>query len=106
MSVGEFILTLISATGIVGLFTKFILSAVGKKLQKEKSDREALEKGVQALLRDRLISLYESSKHSDGVPIYVKQNFENMYEQYHALGANGVMDSIHEEFQNLPTSGS
>lgn len=106
MNIAEFILTLISATGIVGLFTKFTLSAIGKKLQKEKSDREALEKGVQALLRDRLISLYEASKHSDGVPIYVKQNFENMYEQYHALGANGVMDSIHEEFQNLPTSGS
>lgn len=26
-----------------------------------------------------------------------------MWKQYHNLGANGVMDEIHEKFKNLPT---
>ena len=65
----------------------------------------ALESGVQALLRDRLIYQYEKYKSRGYAPIYAKENFENLYEQYHKLGANGVMDSIHEEFKNLPASG-
>ena len=36
-------------------------------------------------------------------PIYVKENFENMWKQYHNLGVNGVMDGIHEAFMALPT---
>ena len=28
--------------------------------------------------------------------------FENMYQQYHSLGKNGVMDDIHEKFKALP----
>ena len=36
-------------------------------------------------------------------PIYARQNFENCWEQYHSLGANGVMDDIHRKFLKLPT---
>jgi hypothetical protein len=29
-------------------------------------------------------------------------NVENMYQQYHSLGENGVMDDMHLRFMNLP----
>ena len=29
-----------------------------------------------------------------------------MYNQYHSLGANGVMDDIKEKFESLPTEAA
>ena len=95
------LITVLTSSGILGIFTQFLLTRVKASEQKQ----NALELGVQALLRDRLIYQYEKYKAKGYAPIYAKENFENLYEQYHRLGANGVMDSIHEEFKNLPASG-
>lgn len=64
---------------------------------------EALERGVQALLRDRLYQSYTHYSERGYAPIQARENFENMWRQYHNLGKNGVMDSIHEKFMDLPT---
>lgn len=95
------LITILTSSGIIGIFTQFLLNRLKASEQKQ----IALELGVQALLRDRLIYQYEKYKTRGYAPIYAKENFENLYEQYHKLGANGVMDSIHEEFKNLPASG-
>ncbi len=95
------LITVLTSSGILGIFTQFLLNRLKASEQKQ----NALELGVQALLRDRLIYQYEKYKAKGYAPIYAKENFENLYEQYHRLGANGVMDSIHEEFKNLPASG-
>ena len=95
------LITVLTSSGIIGIFTQFLLNRL--KVSEEK--QLALELGVQALLRDRLIHQYEKYKSRGYAPIYAKENFENLYEQYHKLGANGVMDSIHEEFRNLPARG-
>ena len=65
---------------------------------------EALERGVQALLRDRLIEIHDEYCPKNEIPLHVKDNFDNLYQQYHALGKNGVMDSFHEEVMDLPTT--
>jgi len=66
--------------------------------------QEALERGVQALLRDRLIKIHDDYCPKNEIPLHVKDNFDNLYQQYHALGKNGVMDSFHEEVMELPTT--
>ena len=33
----------------------------------------------------------------------IKENFENVYTNYHSLGLNGVMDGIRKSFMELPT---
>lgn len=63
---------------------------------------EAVCLGVQALLRDRLIQSYNHYAEKGYAPIYAKENFENMWQQYHNLGANGVMDETHKKFLALP----
>lgn len=63
----------------------------------------AVEKGVQAILRDRLYQSYNQFHEKGYAPLYARENFENMYQQYHNLGKNGVMDDIHEKFLELPT---
>lgn len=58
--------------------------------------------GVQALLRAQMIHDYNKYSELGYAPIYARQNFENCWAQYHALGANGVMDDIHVKFLELP----
>ena len=75
-----------------------------KKSKTEAQRQGAIEKGLQALLRSQMINDYNHYKDKGFAPIYAKDNFENVWKQYHNLGVNGVMDSIHEEFMTLPTS--
>lgn len=59
--------------------------------------------GVQALLRAQLIADWNRYSEKGYAPIYARENFENVYQQYHNLGANGVMDDIRNKFLALPT---
>lgn len=58
--------------------------------------------GVQALLRAQMIHDYNKWAERGYAPIYARENFQNCWDQYHALGANGVMDDIHNKFLTLP----
>lgn len=77
-----------------------ILAAVFKILF---AQIKAIKRGLQALLRAQLIEDYNKWSEKGYAPIYARQNFENCWFQYHALGANGVMDDIHGKFLELPT---
>ena len=91
--------SVLSATGILGIGTRSILN----RMQKQDARQKALEYGVQALLRDRMLQCYNKYIDAGFAPIYAKENYENMYRQYHELGGNGVMTHLHEEFMALPT---
>ena len=60
--------------------------------------------GVQALLRAQMIDDYNRYSKLGYAPIYARENFENCWKQYHSLGANGVMDDLHDKFMDLPTT--
>lgn len=64
---------------------------------------QAMKAGMQAMLRAQMISDYNKWNEREYAPIYARENFENCWEQYHHLGANGVMDDIHKKFLALPT---
>lgn len=64
--------------------------------------REANNRGTQALLRDRLLQAYHFFMRRGVVTYGEARNFENMYQAYHALGKNGVMDSVYTRFQQIP----
>lgn len=91
------------------LFGSGLLITVGRyfisRIKAIEAKNEAVCTGVQALLRDRLLSTYNHYLEKGYAPIYAKENFENMWTQYHALGENGVMDEIHEKFLTLPDRG-
>ena len=83
-----------------------ILTAVWRKIKLNEKKTESVQLGVQALLRDRLYSTYLKYAEKGYAPIYARENFENMYKQYHVLGANGVMDDIYRKFMDLPLEES
>ena len=63
----------------------------------------AIRKGVQALLRAQMINDYNLWTERGYAPVYARDNFENCWKNYEALGVNGVMKSIHDKFMALPT---
>ena len=62
----------------------------------------ALKRGVQALLRAQMINDYNKWSERAYAPLYARQNFENLWVQYEALGENGVMEDLHMKFLKLP----
>ena len=88
------------------LFGSGLLFTVGgyfiNRFKANERKTEAICLGVQALLRDQLIKAYNKCSEKGYAPIYAKENFDNMWKQYHNLGVNGVMDEIHEKFMKLP----
>ncbi len=85
-------LTLLGVPAIMAGIIKFLLNQV-----------KGVRLGVQALLRSQMIDDYNRYKDKGYAPIYAKESFENCWKQYHALGANGVMNDLHERFLQLPT---
>lgn len=93
-------ISLLAQTGIIGIIVKKALS----KKQAGDEKTVALCKGVQAILRHNLYDMYADYYEARSfAPPHVKEDFENMYKQYHALGQNGVMDRVYDEFMRLPT---
>lgn len=75
---------------------------VNSVIKKTRDDTNALKLGIQALLRSQMIAEYNKYNEKGYAPVYARENFENCWKQYHSLGANGVMDDLHEKFLDLP----
>ena len=100
------ILALIGIPSVItALLNHFERKAIRKENAKIKAQdkTDALALGVQALLRAQMIADYNHYSEKGWAPIYARENFENVWRQYEALGANGVMDDIHNKFKALPT---
>ena len=86
-------LCLLGVPALVIAIVKYLLSQI-----------KGVRMGVKALLRAQMINDYNKWMELGWAPIYARQNFENCWEQYHALkGPNGVMDDLHNKFLGLPT---
>lgn len=79
-----------------------LVTAIGTWILVQIRQNKAIKKGLQAALRSQLIDMYNEWVPKKWAPLYVKDNYENVYTQYHSLGKNGVMDRYHEEFMSLP----
>ena len=60
--------------------------------------------GLQAVLKDLLKIRYLEWIEKGYAPMDARDDLERMYQAYHGLGANGVMDSLREQFLALPTA--
>lgn len=92
-------LCLFSVPALILMIVKYMLN----QIKQNRKDTEAVKLGLQALLRSQMISDYNKYSEKGFAPVYARDNFENCWEQYHSLGANGVMDDLHEKFLDLPT---
>ncbi len=97
-------------SGFVALLITRGMKARDAKQEEIRKQNEDLEKqnkaimaGVQAILRDRLLQAYRHYDTKGWADYDDRMNIENIWTQYHALGANGIMDGYREKFLALPS---
>lgn len=120
---------IVMAAGIPSLISGLVLLKINRMINRSEAARknqeeirqkrdkliaeqnEAMEKqnkalmaGVQAILRDRLLQGYKHYEAKGWADYDDRLNLENIYEQYHNLGANGIMDGYRQRFLELPTN--
>lgn len=66
------------------------------------NDMQLCKLGLQAVIKNSLKTRYEKWIIEGYAPLDAKDDLERMYQTYHKLGANGVMDSLREKFLELP----
>ena len=99
MKIETIISLIFGSLGIGALLRDFIF---GNAIRLKKR-LNATEKGVQALLRSQIISLYNKYIDKGYMPIYERENLEHLYTEYKALGGNGVIEHLKEKLDSLPT---
>ena len=93
-------------TTILGIALGAVSSRLKKtkaKDEKEKKKDEAIELGVQALLRNEIIRRYREFESKGEISILDKENLEEMFVQYKNLGGNGTVKKMMNELLNLKT---
>ena len=65
--------------------------------------QQAIENGVQALLRNELIRRYREYEVKGEISILDKENITHMYEEYKNLGGNGTVEKLYDELLDLHT---
>ena len=99
------VISVLQFLGIPAIFSAAIIAVAtnfAKRIKENDDETQAVKSGVQALLRAQMISEYNKAKDRGYAPIYAKDNFQNMWDNYHNLGANGVMDAIKDEYLAMP----
>lgn len=79
------------------------LGFISTKLKKNKKKEQAIEQGVQALLRNELVRRYREYESKGEMSILDKENMEAMFVQYQNLGGNGTVKHLMDDLLELPT---
>lgn len=85
--------------GIFGFLFRFLNKKVKKQIEKQR----AIENGVQALLRDRLIDRYDQCMKKGELSILDRENLNHMFDEYKNLGGNGTVEQLISDLLELPT---
>lgn len=66
------------------------------------TDNKAMKRAMLALLRSSFYSAYKERVEAGVNSIEDREVIQDIYDQYHALGGNGVIDVFKEELDKLP----
>lgn len=80
-------------------------SVVQAKIQKRNKGKSALEKGVIAMLHDKLYEKAEQYIARNGITVKELDNLRYIYEPYAEMGGNGTGKTLYEYCLKLPIIG-
>lgn len=69
------------------------------KAKEDKARGTALSNGVLSLLRIQLIEYHDKYMTRDAIPLYVFENWDDMYKAYSDLGGNGTVKRMNDDIQ-------
>ena len=98
---------------LVNLASGILLACATYTINKVRKDREieriaeadkdkALSDGVEALLRESIVSNYNKYSDRGYCPIYAKESIKKAYRAYHALGGNDVAAELYHKIIKMP----
>lgn len=86
--------------------TTAILAALYRRiaatLKEEQTKHAAVAAGVQALLRESIITNYNRYQEKGYAPIYVKESIRRVFSAYHDLGGNDVATGLYNKLLAMP----
>lgn len=65
-------------------------------------EHKGLKSGLKALLRNEIIRIYENYSILGYCPNYMKENVNEIYNNYKLLGGNGYASNIIDKIYDLP----
>lgn len=77
---------------------------ISERLRIEQAKNEAIATGVQALLRESIVSNYNHYSNKGYCPIYAKESLKKVYSAYHNLGGNDVATELYNKTLRMPES--
>ena len=77
------------------------LGGLGILIKKQFKRQDAVEKGIQALLRDRIVFSYYKYSERGNISLHGLEAMESMYTEYHNLGGNGAVTKLMKDVRKL-----
>lgn len=71
-------------------------------LREMKSQMKVYNNSQQALLRNKIIELYNQYSVKKEMTIYARESLDKLYEQYKQTGGNGMIESLVDKLSDLP----
>ena len=75
---------------------------VSRHMRHTQKKDQALDDGMRALLRDRIISACDHYFEKGFAPVYARENITSMYDAYHSLGGDGIVTDMVKQAMELP----
>lgn len=91
------------AISALALVLVAVIEAGAAKDRKKVKNQNALQSGVQALLRDRIIQAHSHYAEKGYIPVYGMENVLAMYDAYHELDGNGTVTKLVDDLREMPT---
>ena len=79
-----------------------LASLLVSQIKKSKKRQDAVELGLQSLLRAEIIRQHEKWEDKRYCPIYAKEALKRTYESYHLLGGNDIATGLYNDTVALP----
>lgn len=90
------------ASGVIlAVCTAVLNRARGDRAEREAKDK-AISDGLQALLRESIVSAYNKYSERGYCPIYAKESIKKAYKCYAALGGNDVATDLYHKLLAMP----
>lgn len=86
---------------IYSVLLPILIGYIIKLLKGQKKERDANARGTMLLLRVQLIEYHDRYVAKGSIPSYAYDNFCDMYNAYHDLGGNGMIEKMRKEIDNI-----
>lgn len=79
---------------VISTFLAYSYKQLSRRQKDEIEKNKAIQNGMQALLRDRIVESYHKYQDLGYCPIEGKENVKRMYDAYHTLHGNDIATGL------------